>query len=99
MNIKQLAKEVNNELGTKDYIGVLKILYTAFKVLKRTLIFGEEINIRGFFIFRLKVSNRTKGYDFKKRKKINLKKHFIPSVDFSNKLINEIKKKPLYDER
>ncbi len=99
MNIRELSKKVNNDLGLRDYRGTLKIITYTFKLMRKTLIFGEEIKVKDFFTFRLKKKSSRKGWDFEKSEVIDIEPRFTPEAKFGINVINQIKKKPIYDPK
>jgi len=92
MNIKDIAKKVSKE-NNVSIATARNIISSAFKEISKALIFGYNINIKGFGSFVLQVRKGKKIYDFHKEKLVNTQKRYKVVFRIAKNIDDKIKNK------
>ena len=90
MRKADLISEISDKTGIPK-VDVMVTLETMFKEIKRSLIAGENIYIRGFGSFITKKRAAKIGRNIKKNIAVEIPEHFIPAFKPAKEFMQEIK--------
>jgi DNA-binding protein HU-beta len=96
MRKADLISEIADKTGIPK-VDVMVTLETMFKEIKKTLIDGENIYIRGFGSFITKKRAAKIGRNIKKNISVQIPEHFIPAFKPAKEFVQEVKNKK-FDE-
>ena len=96
MRKADLISEIVDKTGIPK-VDVIVTLETMFKEIKRSLIAGENIYIRGFGSFITKKRAAKIGRNIKKNIAVQIPEHFIPAFKPAKEFVQEVKNKKLED--
>ncbi|MDO9375208.1 MAG: HU family DNA-binding protein [Bacteroidota bacterium] len=94
MRKADLISEISDKTGIPK-VDVMFTLETMFKEIKRSLIAGENIYIRGFGSFITKKRAAKIGRNIKKNTAVEIPEHFIPAFKPAKEFVTEVKSKKL----
>jgi DNA-binding protein HU-beta len=94
MRKADLISEISDKTGIPK-VDVMFTLETMFKEIKRSLIAGENIYIRGFGSFITKKRAAKIGRNIKKNVAVEIPEHFIPAFKPAKEFVQEVKSKKL----
>ena len=94
MRKADLISEISDKTGIPK-VDVMFTLENMFKEIKRSLIAGENIYIRGFGSFITKKRAAKIGRNIKKNTAVEIPEHFIPAFKPAKEFITEVKSKKL----
>ena len=94
MRKADLISEISDKTGIPK-VDVMVTLETMFKEIKKTLIGGENIYIRGFGSFITKKRAAKIGRNIKKNIAVEIPEHYIPAFKPSKEFVDQIKGKNL----
>jgi len=90
MRKSDLITEISDKTGIPK-VDVLLTLETMFKSIKKSLVEGENIYIRGFGSFITKKRAAKIGRNIKKNVAVQIPEHFIPAFKPAKEFMLEIK--------
>jgi DNA-binding protein HU-beta len=94
MRKADLISEISEKTGIPK-VDVMFTLETMFKEIKRSLIAGENIYIRGFGSFITKKRAAKIGRNIKKNTAVEIPEHYIPAFKPAKEFVTEVKTKKL----
>lgn len=94
MRKADLISEISDKTGIPK-VDVMFTLETMFKEIKRSLIAGENIYIRGFGSFITKKRAAKIGRNIKKNTAVEIPEHYIPAFKPAKEFVTEVKAKKL----
>ncbi|MFM2358752.1 MAG: hypothetical protein RLY16_745 [Bacteroidota bacterium] len=94
MRKADLISEISDKTGIPK-VDVMVTLETMFKEIKKSLIDGENIYIRGFGSFITKKRAAKIGRNIKKNIAVEIPEHFIPAFKPAKEFVQEVKNKKL----
>ena len=94
MRKADLISEISDKTGIPK-VDVMFTLETMFKEIKRSLIAGENIYIRGFGSFITKKRAAKIGRNIKKNTAVEIPEHYIPAFKPAKEFVTEVKSKKL----
>ncbi|CAN5364404.1 HU family DNA-binding protein [soil metagenome] len=94
MRKADLISEISDKTGIPK-VDVMFTLETMFKEIKRSLIAGENIYIRGFGSFITKKRAAKIGRNIKKNIAVEIPEHYIPAFKPAKEFVTEVKSKKL----
>lgn len=97
MRKADLISEIADKTGIPK-VDVMVTLETMFKEIKRSLISGENIYIRGFGSFITKKRAAKIGRNIKKNIAVQIPEHYIPAFKPAKEFVQEVKNK-MMDEK
>ena len=92
MRKADLISEISDKTGIPK-VDVMVTLETMFKEIKRSLISGENIYIRGFGSFITKKRAAKIGRNIKKNIAVQIPEHYIPAFKPAKEFVQEVKNK------
>ena len=92
MRKADLISEIADKTGIPK-VDVMVTLETMFKEIKRSLISGENIYIRGFGSFITKKRAAKIGRNIKKNIAVQIPEHYIPAFKPAKEFVQEVKNK------
>jgi len=90
MRKADLISEISEKTGIPK-VDVMVTLETMFKEIKKTLIEGENIYIRGFGSFITKKRAAKVGRNIKKNIAVEIPAHYIPAFKPAKEFVQEVK--------
>src|SRR5689334_15136373 len=96
MRKADLINQISDKTGIPK-VDVMVTLETMFKEIKRSLIAGENIYIRGFGSFITKKRAAKIGRNIKKNIAVEIPEHYIPAFKPAKEFVQEVKNKKLED--
>ena len=90
----ELITEISDKTGIPK-VDVMVTLETMFKEIKKSLIAGENIYIRGFGSFICKKRAAKIGRNIKKNIAVEIPEHFIPAFKPAKEFVLEVKNKKM----
>ncbi len=97
MRKADLISEISDKTGIPK-VDVMVTLEMMFKEIKRSLIEGENIYIRGFGSFVTKKRATKIGRDIKKNVAIEIPGHFVPTFKPAKEFLDEVKNKKINEK-
>ncbi|MEN9569415.1 MAG: hypothetical protein RL172_646 [Bacteroidota bacterium] len=94
MRKADLIAEISDKTGIPK-VDVMVTLETMFKEIKKSLINGENIYIRGFGSFITKKRAAKIGRNIKKNIAVEIPEHYIPAFKPAKEFVQEVKNKKL----
>lgn len=94
MRKADLISEISDKTGIPK-VDVMVTLETMFKEIKKSLISGENIYIRGFGSFITKKRAAKIGRNIKKNIAVEIPEHYIPAFKPAKEFVQEVKNKKL----
>lgn len=94
MRKADLISEISDKTGIPK-VDVMFTLETMFKEIKRSLIAGENIYIRGFGSFITKKRAAKIGRNIKKNIAVQIPEHYIPAFKPAKEFVQEVKSNKL----
>ena len=94
MRKADLISEIADKTGIPK-VDVMVTLETMFKEIKRSLISGENIYIRGFGSFITKKRAAKIGRNIKKNIAVEIPEHYIPAFKPAKEFVQEVKNKKM----
>jgi DNA-binding protein HU-beta len=94
MRKADLISEIADKTGIPK-VDVMVTLETMFKEIKRSLIEGENIYIRGFGSFITKKRAAKIGRNIKKNVAVEIPEHYIPAFKPAKEFVQEVKNKKI----
>jgi DNA-binding protein HU-beta len=94
MRKADLISEISDSTGIPK-VDVMVTLETMFKEIKKSLIAGENIYIRGFGSFIVKKRAAKIGRNIKKNIAVAIPEHFIPAFKPAKEFVQEVKNKKM----
>jgi DNA-binding protein HU-beta len=94
MRKADLISEIADKTGIPK-VDVMVTLETMFKEIKRSLIEGENIYIRGFGSFITKKRAAKIGRNIKKNIAVEIPEHYIPAFKPAKEFVQEVKNKKI----
>jgi DNA-binding protein HU-beta len=94
MRKADLVSEISDKTGISK-LDVMVTLETMFKEIKKSLIDGENIYIRGFGSFITKKRAAKIGRNIKKNVAVEIPEHFIPAFKPAKEFVQEVKNRKL----
>jgi len=94
MRKADLISEISDKTGIPK-VDVMVTLETMFKEIKRSLIEGENIYIRGFGSFITKKRAAKIGRNIKKNIAVEIPEHYIPAFKPAKEFVQEVKNKKM----
>lgn len=94
MRKADLISEISDKTGIPK-VDVMVTLETMFKEIKKTLIGGENIYIRGFGSFITKKRAAKIGRNIKKNIAVEIPEHYIPAFKPAKEFVQEVKNKKI----
>jgi DNA-binding protein HU-beta len=94
MRKADLISEISDKTGIPK-VDVMVTLETMFKEIKRSLIAGENIYIRGFGSFITKKRAAKIGRNIKKNIAVQIPEHYIPAFKPAKEFVQEVKAKKM----
>lgn len=94
MRKADLISEISDKTGIPK-VDVMVTLETMFKEIKRSLITGENIYIRGFGSFITKKRAAKIGRNIKKNIAVEIPEHYIPAFKPAKEFVQEVKNKKM----
>ena len=92
MRKSELISKISDKTGIPT-VDVMITLETMFSEIKKSLVVGENIYIRGFGSFVAKKRARKVGQNIKKNIAIEIPEHFIPAFKPAKEFVQEVKAK------
>lgn len=92
MRKADLISEISDKTGIPK-VDVMVTLETMFKEIKKSLISGENIYIRGFGSFIIKKRAAKIGRNIKKNIAVEIPEHNIPAFKPAKEFVQEVKNK------
>ena len=92
MRKAELIDKISNKTGIPK-LDVMVTLETMFTEIKKSLIVGENIHIRGFGNFIVKKRAKKIGQNIQKNTSIVIPEHFIPAFKPAKEFVQEVKTK------
>lgn len=96
MRKADLISEISEKTGIPK-VDVMVTLETMFKEIKRSLVAGENIYIRGFGSFITKKRAAKIGRNIKKNIAVEIPEHYIPAFKPAKEFVQEVKNKMIDD--
>ena len=97
MRKADLISEISDKTGIPK-VDVMVTLETMFKEIKKSLIEGENIYIRGFGSFITKKRAAKIGRNIKKNIAVEIPEHYIPAFKPAKEFVKEVKTKKLFND-
>ncbi len=94
MRKADLISEISEKTGIPK-VDVMVTLETMFKEIKKSLISGENIYIRGFGSFIIKKRAAKIGRNIKKNIAVEIPEHNIPAFKPAKEFVQEVKNKKI----
>lgn len=94
MRKADLISEISDKTGIPK-VDVMVTLETMFKEIKKSLISGENIYIRGFGSFIVKKRAAKIGRNIKKNIAVEIPEHNIPAFKPAKEFVQEVKNKKM----
>ncbi len=94
MRKADLISEISDKTGIPK-VDVMVTLETMFKEIKKSLISGENIYIRGFGSFIIKKRAAKIGRNIKKNIAVEIPEHNIPAFKPAKEFVQEVKNKKM----
>jgi DNA-binding protein HU-beta len=94
MRKADLVSEISDKTGISK-LDVMVTLETMFKEIKKSLIDGENIYIRGFGSFITKKRAAKIGRNIKKNVAVEIPEHYIPAFKPAKEFVQEVKNRKL----
>ncbi len=94
MRKADLISEISDKTGIPK-VDVMVTLETMFKEIKKTLIGGENIYIRGFGSFITKKRAAKIGRNIKKNTAVEIPEHYIPAFKPAKEFMQEVKNRKI----
>ena len=94
MRKADLISEISDKTGIPK-VDVMVTLETMFKEIKKSLISGENIYIRGFGSFIIKKRAAKIGRNIKKNIAVEIPEHNIPAFKPAKEFLQEVKNKKI----
>jgi len=94
MRKADLISEISDKTGIPK-VDVMVTLETMFKEIKKSLIEGENIYIRGFGSFITKKRAAKIGRNIKKNVAVEIPEHYIPAFKPAKEFVQEVKNKKI----
>lgn len=91
MTKAELVSQISKKLGT-DKLDTQRIIESFMHEVKKSLVNGENVYLRGFGTFLVKTRKEKKGRNITKNTTVIIPERNVPAFKPSKEFVNEVKK-------